>query len=337
MRLILLPAALAVLLLVSPPSGARAQPDEAAYADIIGSVTDLLGGPLGGADVSAVNPVLASFTLRVRTDSRGRFVLGPLPWGQWRLQARCADLCATRAGVIGWFQPQNGLVSLVPGGVVETHFQLVSIRHPLAVRYGDDAFRHIDVHGVQALYEQALQAERDRDPLTALAFYQSVVAAFPPHAEAWLAIARLQLSAADQPESALAAYEQLLRWHPRSREGLLGRARLRQSRGDPTAEDLSLLTQSAIEAVASGGGSGWIDLYNQGEAAFAAGDLGSARVAFQAALDVAPENPQVLLQLVRLSVAAAAYDDARMYYGVLDAVHPDAEQTREAFRVLPLQ
>ena len=331
-----MPRAVIVVLALFPALVA-AQPADPFAADIVGTVQALDGTPLAGADVTAANPVLASLFLRVRADSMGRFVLGPLPWGQWRLQARCVDRCVTRGGVIGWFQPQNGIVALVPGGVVEPHFQLRPIRHPLAVRYGDAAFRNTDVHGVQALHDQAVAAEQDRQPLTALALYQSVVGVFPLHADAWLAIARLQLSPADQPVAALAAYASVLRWHPRNREALLGRARLRRLRGDPTAADLSLLTQEAIEAAAAGVGAGWVDLYNQGEAAFAAGDLGSARAAFTAALEVAPDNPQVLLQLVRLSVAAERYDDALRYYAVLDAVHPAARQTADAMLVLPLQ
>ena len=329
-------SAAAVALCALAAVSAAAQVVDAYASDIIGTVRGLDGTPLAGAVVTAVNPVVAAFTLRVRTSATGAYVLGPLPWGQWRLQARCDDRCTTRAGVVGWFQPQNARIATVPGGVVESHFQLRAVRHPLAVRYGDAAFRHVDVHGVQALFDQAAAAEEDGDPLTALAHYQSVVGVFPLHAEAWLAVARLQLTEADQPVSALAAYDSLLRWHPRNREALLGRARLRRQRGDPTPADLSLLTQAAIEAAAAGGGSGWVDLYNQGEAAFAAGDLGSARAAFTAALDAAPDNPQVLLQLVRLSVASERYADARRYYAVLDAVHPDAEQTRDAFRVLPL-
>ena len=59
---------------------------------IQGVVTDERGGPLAGAMVSA----LGAATLMATTDARGRFVIEPLPAGEYQLRVHLAGFVTSR-------------------------------------------------------------------------------------------------------------------------------------------------------------------------------------------------------------------------------------------------
>src|SRR3954447_12894568 len=59
---------------------------------IQGVVTDERGGPLAGAMVSA----LGAATLMATTDARGRFLIEPLPTGEYQLRVRLPGFVSTR-------------------------------------------------------------------------------------------------------------------------------------------------------------------------------------------------------------------------------------------------
>ena len=254
------------------------------------------GWPLANARVafrSMAWPPMPPQVVRTRPD--GRFTARELVEGAWAVDVSCSMPCAAAgpqpSAPLERFQPLRATFDLRALRLPILTFVMPTLRHPLAVMFGDDAISGVDLDLVDRLARDVLVAGEDGRVADALLPSAALLARFPDMAGYWRPIARAHL-AAGRRRLAVEAYDRYLEARPDDLPVQFERARARLSVGLLDPADLDLL-RSAAEA----GEAPPEDLYNLGQVAFAREDAAGARRWFELALRARPGWVPVVYQL----------------------------------------
>ncbi len=301
---------------------------------VVGDVVDEAGNPLVGVQITATNPNANPSEFTTTSGNDGGFAIIGLVSGQWMFRADCTGACGERNGSPRGYSPSEG-----PSNITQTRnppidFELIRIRHPLAQMLGDDAVAGIDLDAIDAQITAADAAFNGGSYREAISGYEAVLGQLPAlsnlHFNIGNAYAQMQ-----EHESAVAAYDRALADDPQNQNVQIARARVRLAAGTADAADRQLLEQAATSLSASRE-----DLYNQGEQAFAQGDVDGAAQWYERASMVDPNWGKPLFKLALVALNKGDMATAKEYFQrVVDVDDPtsaaEAAQAQATLNALP--
>ena len=301
---------------------------------VVGQVTDEAGDPLAGVRITATNPAANPSEFTTTTGNDGNFAIIGLVSGQWMFRADCTGACGERNGSPRGYGPSEG-----PSNITQTRnppidFELLRIRHPLAQMLGDEAVAGIDLDAIDARIEAADSAFNGGSYQQAISGYEAVLTQLPAlsnlHFNIGNAYAQMQ-----EHDAAVAAYDRALADDPQNQNVRIARARVRLAAGTANDADRQLLEQAASSLSASRE-----DLYNQGEQAFAQGDVAGAAQWYERANMVDPNWAKPLFKLALVALNQGDMETAKEYFQrTIDVNDPTSEaesaQAQATLNALP--
>ena len=301
---------------------------------VAGQVTDEDGNPLAGVQITATNPTANPSQFTTVTEDDGRFAILGLVSGQWMFRADCTGACAERNGSPRGYGPSEG-----PSNITQTRnppidFTLGRIRHPLAQMLGDEAVAGVDLDAIDAQTSAADTAFNSGRYQEAIAGYEAVLAQLPALTNLHYNIGNAYSQMQDQ-NAAIAAFDRALADDPQNQDVLIARARARLANGTADAADQQLLEQAASSLSASRE-----DLYNQGEQAFARGDVDGAAQWYERANMVDPNWGKPLFKLALVALNKGDMATAKEFFQrVIDVDDPTSQaemaQAQATLNALP--
>ncbi len=301
---------------------------------VAGQVSDEDGNPLAGVQITATNPAANPPQFATVTEDDGRFAILGLVSGQWMFRAACTGACAERNGAPRGYAPSEG-----PSRITQTRnppidFTLLRVRHPLEQMLGDEAVAGIDLDAIDAQTAAADTAFNSGRYQEAITGYEAVLARLPQLSNLHYNIGNAYSQMQDH-EAAVAAFDRALAADPRNQDVLIARARVRLAAGTADAADQQLLEQAATSLSASRE-----DLYNQGEQAFASGDVDGAAQWYERANMVDPNWGKPLFKLALVALNKGDLATAKEYFQrVVDVNDPtsqaEAQQAQATLNALP--
>ena len=305
-----------------------------AQGRVVGQVTGEDGSPLAGVRITATNPAGNPPEVTTVTESDGRYALLGLDSGRWMFRAECTDACGETNGSPRGFAPSEG-----PSNITQTRnppidFTLLRIRHPLAQMLGDDAVAGIDLDAIDAQTTAADAAFNSGRYTEAIAGYEAILEQIPALSNLYFNIGNAYSLMQDHA-SAIASFDRALAADPQNQDLQVARARARLAAGTADDADQQLLQQAASSLTASRE-----DLYNQGEQAFASGDVDTADQWYERATMVDPNwaKPLYKRALVALNKGdmAGAKESFQRVVDVNDASSPEeTQQSQNMLSALP--
>ena len=301
---------------------------------VAGLVTDEDGRPLTGVQITATNPSANPPQFTTVTEDDGRFAILGLVSGQWMFRADCSGACGENNGSPRGYGPVEG-----PSNITQTRnppidFTLPRIRHPLAQMLGDEAVAGIDLDAIDARTAAADGAFNGGRYEEAIAGYEAVLTQLPQLTNLYYNIGNAYSQMQDH-EAAIASFDRALASDPQNQNMLIARARARLAAGTADAADQQLLENAASSLSASRE-----DLYNQGEQAFAQGDVDGAAQWYERANMVDPNWGKPLFKLALVALNKGDMDTAKEYFQqVIDVDDPtsqaEAAQAQATLNALP--
>ena len=327
-RIISCTLALAFILTVVASAAAQGQ------GRVAGLVTDEDGNPLAGVQITATNPTANPPQFTTVTEGDGRFAILGLMSGQWMFRADCTGECADRNGSPRGYGPSEG-----PSNITQTRnppidFSLLRIRHPLAQMLGDDAVAGIDLDAVDAQITAADAAFNGGSYQQAISGYEAVLVQLPALSNLYFNIGNAYAQMQEH-DAAVAAYDRALAADPQNQNVQVARARVRLAAGTANDSDRQVLEQAASSLSASRE-----DLYNQGEQAFAQGDVDGAAQWYERATMVDPNWAKPFFKLALVALNKGDMDTAKEYFQrTIDVNDPTSEaeaaQAQATLNALP--
>ena len=323
-------SAIGVALVLAIAGSAAAQ----GQGRVAGTVTDEDGNPLGGVQVTATNPNANPPQFSSNTGDDGRFAILGLMSGNWNFRAECVGECGDRNGSARGYQPSEGPARITQTQNPPIDFTLLRIRHRLAQMLGDEAVAGIDLDAIDAQTAAADGAFNSGNYQEAISGYQAVLEQLPALTNLEFNIGNAYSQMQDYP-AAIAAYDRALEANPQNQDFQIARARARLAGGTADAADEQLLEAAATSLTASRE-----DLYNQGEQAFARGDVDGAAQWYERANLVDPNWGKPLFKLALVALNKGDMDGAKDYFQrVLDVNDPtsqaEAAQAQATLNALP--
>ena len=317
-----------VVLVLAMAAAAAAQ----GQGRVVGRVVGDDGNPLAGVQITALNPVANPPEFSTLTGQDGRFAILGLVSGQWMFRAECTGSCGDANGSPRGFSASEG-----PSRITQTRnppidFTLVRIRHPLAQMLGDEAVAGIDLDAIDAGTAAADAAFNSGDYEQAIAGYQGILAQIPELSNLYFNIGNAYSQMLDY-EAAITAFERALADDPQNQDLQIARARARLANGTAEAADRQMLEDAASSLSASRE-----DLYNQGEQAFARGDVDGAASWYERANMVAPNWGKPLFKLALVALNQGDVATAKEYFQRVVDVDPGSEegaQSQATLNALP--
>lgn len=317
-----------LILAIAAPAAAQGQ------GRVAGQVTGEDGQPLAGVRITATNPAANPPQFTTETEEDGRFAILGLVSGNWNFRADCAGACAERNGAPRGYAPSEGPTRITQTRNPPVNFALVRIRHPLAQMLGDEAVAGIDLDAIDAQTAAADAAFNSGNYEESIAGYEAVLAQLPALSNLYFNIGNAWSQMQDH-EAAIAAFDRALANDPRNQDLLAARARARLANGTADAADRQLL-----EAAASSLSASREDLYNQGEQAFARGDVDDAAQWYERATMVDPNWGKPLFKLALVALNKGDVATAKEFFQrVVDVDDPtsqaEAAQAQATLNALP--
>ena len=301
---------------------------------VVGRVTDETGNPLAGVQITATNPIANPSEFRTVTEGDGRYAILGLVSGQWMFRADCTGSCGESNGSRRGYSPSEGLSAITQTRNPPVDFALLRIRHPLAQMLGDDAVAGIDLDAIDAQTAAADNAFNSGNYQGAIGGYEAVLAQLPALTNLHFNIGNAYSQMQDH-DAAIAAFDRALAADPQNADVQIARARTRLASGTADAADRQLLENAASSLSASRE-----DLYNQGEQAFASGDVDSAAQWYERATMVDPNWGKPLFKLALVALNKGDLVTAKDYFQrVVDVNDPtsqaEAAQAQATLNALP--
>ena len=319
---------LALILTIAGSAAAQGQ------GRVVGEVTDEDGNPLAGVQITATNPNANPSEFITTTGNDGNFAIIGLVSGQWMFRADCADACAVQNGSPRGYGPSQG-----PSNITQTRnppidFALARIRHPLAQMLGDEAVAGIDLDAIDAQIEGADAAFNGGNYQESIAGYEAVLGQLPALSNLHFNIGNAYSQMQDHT-AAIAAFDRALAADPQNQTVQVARARARLANGTADAADQQVLEQAATSLSASRE-----DLYNQGEQAFAQGDVDGADQWYERAIMVDPNWAKPLYKRALVALNKGDMTAAKEYFqrvvDVDDSSSPEeTQQSQNMLNALP--
>ena len=319
---------LALILTIAGSAAAQGQ------GRVVGQVTDEAGNPLAGVRITATNPAANPSEFTTTTGNDGNFAIIGLVSGQWMFRADCTGACGERNGSARGYGPSEG-----PSNITQTRnppidFELLRIRHPLAQMLGDDAVAGIDLDAIDAQITAADAAFNGGSYQQAISGYEAVLAQLPALSNLYFNIGNAYAQMQEH-DAAVAAYDRALADDPQNQNVQIARARVRLAAGTADDADRQTLEQAASSLSASRE-----DLYNQGEQAFAQGDVNGAAQWYERANMVDPNWAKPLFKLALVALNQGDMDTAKEYFQrTIDVNDPTSEaeaaQAQATLNALP--
>ncbi len=318
----------AVLVLALAVSAAQAQ------GRVVGQVTDEQGNPLGGVQITATNPAGNPPQVATVTEDDGRYAILGLSSGRWMFRADCVEACGERNGSPRGYGPQEGPSNITQTRNPPVDFALPRILHPLEQMLGPDAVAGIDLDAVDANIATADAAFNGGRYEEAIAGYEAVLGRLPALSNLHFNIGNAYSQMQDH-DAAIASFERALADDPMNQDLQVARARARLAGGTADAADRQLLEQAASSLSASRE-----DLYNQGEQAFARGDVDTADQWYERATMADPNWAKPLYKRALVALNKGDMTTAKEYFqrvvDVNDSSSPEeTQQSQNMLSALP--
>ena len=319
---------LAMILVAAGSAAAQGQ------GRVAGQVVDEDGNPLGGVQITATNPAANPPEFTTVTDNDGRFAVLGLVSGQWMFRADCTGACGESNGSPRGYAPSEGPTPITQTRNPPVDFTLVRIRHPLAQMLGDEAVAGVDLDAIDARITAADAAFNGGSYQQAISGYEAALTELPAlsnlHFNIGNAYAQMQ-----EHDAAVAAYDRALADDPQNQTVQVARARVRLAAGVADDADRQLLENAASSLSASRE-----DLYNQGEQAFAQGDIDGAAQWYERATMVDPNWAKPLFKLALVALNKGDMDTAKEFFQrTIDVNDPTSEaesaQAQATLNALP--
>ena len=289
-----------------------------------GRVVNEDGNPMEGVRVTTANPESNPPEFGTETASNGRYSILGLISGQWLFRVECAEACAEANGSPYGYRPSEGVWPVLQSGNSPVDFTLRRVRHPLQEILGDAAVAGVDLNAVMASVEAADEAYNSGNLEAAITGYEAVLEQLPQ----WtLLLVRIGAVYARMPnyEASIAAYDRALEIDPDNADALQARARVRVAAGAASEEEIQLLETAASSLSASRE-----DLYNQGEVAFARGDLDEARDWYEKAIAVDGNWAPPLFKRALVALNDGDIAGAKEYFQRVVDIDPNSDEGTQA-------
>ena len=317
-----------LVLAIAAPAAAQGQ------GRVAGAVTDEDGNPLAGARITATNPAANPPQFTTLTDDDGRYAILGLVSGQWMFRADCSGACGDNNGAPRGYGPSEGPARITQTRNPPIDFSLLRIRHPLAQMLGDEAVAGIDLDAIDAQTTAADSAFNSGRYQEAIAGYEAILQQLPALSNLYFNIGNAYSQMQDH-DAAIASFDRALAADPGNQNLQVARARARLAAGTADAADQQLLEQAASSLSASRE-----DLYNQGEQAFAQGDVDGAAQWYERANMVDPNWGKPLFKLALVALNKGDIPTAKEYFQrVVDVDDPtsqaEAAQAQATLNALP--
>jgi tetratricopeptide (TPR) repeat protein len=196
---------------------------------LAGTVKDIVGKPIQGATVRAVNPLATPSEFTATTDPKGQWAILGMRAGAWEVSAGAPGFeVSTIAVRVGTLQANPSIQFVLVGAVVRGALEGV-----------DTKLLQADLDAAEA---RMISGAWD----DAIAAYRAVLAKAPPLSMVNLAIGRALRMKKDYAGAA-AAYGEILKVDARNQKALLELGRTQHEQGDRSAAVATLETLIAID------------------------------------------------------------------------------------------